>query len=171
VFWDEVMALRDLFKFEFFFSEKDVYREEIHQELAYRDPSWEERLDEGAEAVRDLLRRLRILRAHWSLRAFLEAYQVVADVLAIAEEPLDSKAAIDQSMALGKQYRLQNRIAAEESVSKVLFGSAFQLAKNRGLADEETIDQEVGAFGDEIRDVLRRVAVIESLATRRWAGH
>ena len=171
VFWGEVMALRDLLKFEFFFSEKDVYREEVHQELAHRDPAWEERLDEGAEAVRELLRRLRILRAHWSLRPFLEAYQVVADVLALAEDPLDSKVAIEQSMALGKQYRLQNRIAAEESVSQVLFGSAYQLAENRGLADEDTTAEEVRAFGDEIRDVLRRGAVIESLATRRWAGH
>ena len=165
------MALRDLFKFEFFFSEKDVYREEIHQELAFRDAGWESRLDEGAEAIRELLRKLRILRAHWSLRPFLEAYQVTADVLSIAEEPLDEKTAVERSMALGKQYRLQNRISAEESVSQVLFTSAYQLAKNRGLLDEACTVDERRAFGDEIRDVLRRVAVIESLATRRWAGH
>ncbi len=171
VFWDEVMALRDLLKYEFFFSEKDVYREQIHQELAHREPGWENRLDESAESVRQLLRELRILRSHWALRPFLEAYQVVADVLAIAGEPMEKKEAIDQSMALGKQYRLQNRIAAEESVSKVLFESAYQLAENRGLLDEECTAAELGAFGDEIRDVLRRIAVIESLATRRWVGH
>ncbi|MBT8203491.1 MAG: glycerol-3-phosphate 1-O-acyltransferase [Acidimicrobiia bacterium] len=170
-FWHEVMALRDLLKFEFFFSDKDVYREEIHQELAYRDPGWEARLDEGAESVRVLLRKLRILRAHWAVRPFLEAYQVVADVLALADGPLDSKTAIERSMALGKQYRLQNRIAAEESVSKTLFESAFQIAENRGLTEPGRSPDEIRAFGAEIRDVLRRVAVIESLATRRWAGH
>ena len=99
------------------------------------------------------------------------AYQVVADVLTIAEGPIDKKAVIEQSMLLGKQYRLQNRIAAEESVSQVLFASAFQLAENRGLLDEACTAEEHRAFGDEIRDVLRRVEVIESLATRRWAGH
>jgi glycerol-3-phosphate O-acyltransferase len=170
-FWDEVMALRDLLKFEFFFSEKDVYREQIHQELAHREPGWERRLGADGESMRELLRELRILRAHWAIRPFLEAYQVVADVLATAEEPMDKKAIIEKSMALGKQYRLQNRIAAEESVSKILFESAHQLAENRGLLDEDCTAQEIRAFGDEIRDVLRRIAVIESLATRRWAGH
>ena len=93
----------------------------------------------------------------------------VADVLAVAEEPIDRKTAIDRSLALGKQYRLQNRIAAEESVSKVLFESAHQLAGNRGLLDEECTADEIRGFGDEIRDVLRRIAVIDSLASRRWA--
>lgn len=171
VFWDEVMALRDLFKFEFFFSEKDVYREQIHQELTHREAGWERRLDEGPESIQELLRELRILRAHWALRPFLESYQVVADVLTIADEPLDEKAAIERSMALGKQYRLQNRIAAEESVSKILFESAYRLADNRGLLQEDCPKEEIRAFGDEIRDTLRRVAVSESLATRRWAGH
>ncbi|MBT8165418.1 MAG: glycerol-3-phosphate 1-O-acyltransferase [Acidimicrobiia bacterium] len=170
-FWDEVMAMRDLLKFEFFFSEKDVYREQIHQELAHREPGWEDRLDEHSESIRELLRVLRILRAHWAVRPFMEAYQVVADVLATAEAPMEKKEIIDQSMALGKQYRLQNRIAAEESVSKILFESALQLADNRGLLDEDRTSEEIRAFGDEIRDVLRRIAVVESLATRRWAGH
>ena len=44
-------------------------------------------------------------------------------------------------------------------------------AANRGLLSEDCPPEEVRAFGDEIRDVLRRVAVIDSLATRRWAGH
>ncbi len=170
-FWGEVMAMRDLLKFEFFFSEKDVYREQIHQELAYREPGWEGRLEDGGEPVRELLRELRILRSHWAIRPFMEAYQVVADVLATADGPMDKKQIIDKSMALGKQYRLQNRIAAEESVSKILFESAHQLAENRGLLDEECTPEEIRAFGDEIRDVLRRIAVIESLATNRWAGH
>ena len=171
VFWDEVMALRDLLKYEFFFSEKDIYREEIHQELAYRDAAWEDRLDGDAEPIRKLLRKLRILRSPWVVRPFMEAYQVVADVLAVAEEPVDRKTAIDRSLALGKQYRLQNRIGAEESVSKTLFESAYQLAENRGLLDDACAADEIRGFGDEIRDVLRRIAVIESLATRRWTGH
>jgi hypothetical protein len=55
-------------------------------------------------------------------------------------------------------------------VSKILFESAHQLAENRGLLDEDCTPEEIRAFGDEIRDVLRRIAVIEALATRRWAG-
>ncbi len=171
VFWDEVMGLRDLFKFEFFFSDKEVFREEIHQELAYRDQSWESRLDEGPDSARRLLASLTVFKAHWTLRPFLEAYQVVADLLTTAGEPLDEKQAVEQSLALGKQYRLQNRITTEESVSQVLFATAFKLAANRGLTQPDVAEADLKALSAEIRDVLRRVSVIDSLATRRRAGH
>ncbi len=171
VFWQEVMRLRDLFKFEFFFSDKDAFREEIHQELSHADDSWEARLAEGAEPTRELLRSVRVFKAHWALRPFLEAYQVVADLLTSADEPLDEKQVMEKSLALGKQYRLQNRITAEESVSHVLFATAYQLAANRGLTLPGVDRADLQALSSEIQDVLRRVSVIDSLATRRRAEH
>ncbi len=171
VFWNEVMRLRDLLKFEFFFADKNAFREEIHQELAYTDPDWESHLVAGQESARELLRSLRLYKAHWTLRPFLEAYQVVADLLASTDEPLEEKQVMEKSLALGKQYRLQNRIRAEESVSQTLFETAYKLAANRQLSASEAKPEDLEAFSQEIKDVLRRVAVIDSLATRRHAGH
>ena len=171
VFWSEVMRLRDLLKFEFFFSDKETFREEIHQELAHVDGAWEDRLTEGPDSAKEFLRGLRIFKAHWSLRPFLEAYQVVADLLAVADDPLDEKQVIEKSLSLGKQYRLQNRITTEESVSQVLFATAYELAVNRGLTLPDVEQNDLRAFSGEIQDVLRRVAVIDALATRRRAGH
>ncbi len=78
---------------------------------------------------------------------------------------------MEKSLALGKQYRLQNRITAEESVSQVLFATAYQLAANRGLTLPDADQTDLEALSAEIHDVLRRVSVIDSLATRRRAGH
>src|SRR5439155_984208 len=43
-FWDEAIRLRDLLKFEFFFAEKDAFREELREEVGLHDAQWESRL-------------------------------------------------------------------------------------------------------------------------------
>ena len=77
-FWDEVMSLRDLFKFEFFFSDKEEFRAEVYAEVAYHLPDWEDAIGEGHEAVLDLVRAFQPFTAHWVLRPFVEAYRVAA---------------------------------------------------------------------------------------------
>src|SRR5206468_5552144 len=63
-FWDEAMRLRDLLKFEFFFAEKDAFREELRAEIALHDPDWERRVADGPAAIQRLLRRFRPFSAH-----------------------------------------------------------------------------------------------------------
>src|SRR4029077_3340532 len=63
-FWDEAMRLRDLLKFEFFFADKESFREELHAEVRLHDPDWERQLAEGPEAIQALLRRFRPFSAH-----------------------------------------------------------------------------------------------------------
>jgi hypothetical protein len=40
MFWEEAMRLRDLFKFEFFFAEKERFREEVAEEIAPTTTRW-----------------------------------------------------------------------------------------------------------------------------------
>ncbi len=173
-FWEEVMRLRDLLKFEFFFSGKDAFREEVRQELDEQSPGWEERLASGPDGARSVLHQQRPLRAHWALRAFLEAYRVVGDELARRppDQAIDRKPFIQACLALGKQYRLQRRIAAEESVSQVLFGSALSLAENRDLLATDRPDSAVRRqqFAAEISAVLRRLDTVAALAEGRRRG-
>lgn len=174
VFWDQVMAMRDLLKFEFFFSDKDTFREEILQEVAHYDPGWETRLTGTPDEVRDLLRGFRLLTAPWVLRPFLEAYQVVADSLN-AHSPyveVDQRRFIAGCLGLGKQYRLQRKIATEESISQVLFKSALSLADNRDLLDidDETLGERRKAFAVEIQEALRRINAIDAMRAARRAG-
>ena len=173
-FWDEVMALRDLLKFEFFFPEKDEFRAEVEGELSYRREDWERAFSAGHDEVLDLVRSFHPYGAHWVLRPFLEAYRVVADGL----EALDYRADVDTKpflahcVELGKQYRLQHRIRSSESVSTVLFGTALKLAGNRGLldgGDEDRLEQR-RAFAAQIEQVIRGIDGIEAMAAARRAG-
>ncbi len=173
-FWDEVMALRDLLKFEFFFSDKDEYRDEIRAEIADHRPDWEQALAGGREEVLDLVRAFDPFSAHWVLRPFLDGYQVIADALVAHDyrEDIDEKPFLNECMALGKQYRLQHRIRSAESVSTVLFGTAMRLARNRGLLDAggpERLEQR-NASSTEISRMVRHIDAIEALAAAKRAG-
>jgi glycerol-3-phosphate O-acyltransferase len=174
VFWDEAYRLRNLLKFEFFFPDRDAFRTEVQEELALHDPAWRERLARGGAEVDRLLRRFKPFSAHRVLRPFLEAYQVVGDSLECLdpEAELDESAFLKQCLALGRQYRLQRRIGRAESVSRVLFQTALKLARNRGLteAGDAELARERRAFADELRDVLRRVDAVDTLAAARRAG-
>jgi len=174
-FWDEAARLRDLLKFEFFFAEKEIWRQELRRELSPHDPDWESRLDVGAHAIEDLLPALRPFHAHRILRPFLEAYRVAADALARLDpaQPVDEKALLQRCLALGRQYVLQHHVRSPESVSQVLFGNALRLARNRGLLAEsggEALREARRRFAEEIRDAIRRVDAVEALAQARRAG-
>jgi len=173
-FWKAAMRLRDLLKFEFFFADKETFRAELREELAFQDPDWEARLASGPEGAQLLIRGFRPYSAHRVLRPFLEAYQVVSENL--RRWPLDQPVVDDdfvkQCLDLGRQYHLRKRIHSTSSVSKVLFESGLKLARNRGLL--ETGDPELAAarerFHAEVRAAIRRVDVVDALAATRRAG-
>lgn len=173
-FWAEVMQLRDLLKFEFFFPEKEAFREEIRQELAYTAERWEDRLARGEIQAEELVRRSRPFSAHRALRPFLESYRVVADQLVRLDptQPFDEKRFLANCIGVGRQYKLQKRIHAADSISRVLFQTALRLARNRELLVEGDAGNGAArlAFAQEIHDVLRRVDIIVALAASRRAG-
>ncbi len=173
-FRDETMRLRDLFKFEFFFAEKEAFRREIHDEMQLQDPHWEEKLHASPEAGPEIVRRMRPFSAHRTLRPFLESYQVVSEILTRCdpEAPFDEARFLAECLGLGKQRLLQRRVHSGSSVSKVLFQTALKLARNRGLVDPGAPDLAMRrqAFAAEIRDALRRAEAVAALAASRRAG-
>ena len=78
-FWAEVMRLRDLFKFEFFYEATEEFHEGIKRELTYYDAEWEAKMGDRLYMVA-LLRNMTPLVAHCSLKPYIEAYRIVADV-------------------------------------------------------------------------------------------
>jgi len=168
------MSLRDLLKFEFFFTDKELFRGELRRELAERDPRWEDTLRAGPESIQALVRSFRPFNAHRVLRPFLEAYRVVADLLARqdAGAPLDKAKFLAACMGVGRQYHLQGRLHSTASISRVLFESALRLAENRGLLEpkQPELARWRSAFAQEIRDWLRRIDAIDALAASRRAG-
>ncbi len=170
-FEEESMRLRDLLKYEFFFAEKDAFKAELAAEVAFHAPDWEERLAKGE--VEDVVRRFKPFSSHRILRPFVDAWRTVADALLRHDEKVkvESGPFIDKCLALGKQYVLQKRVHSEESVSKVLFDTALKLAANRKLLEPgEGVGERRRAFAEQLKDVVRRLDAVESLAASRRAG-
>jgi glycerol-3-phosphate O-acyltransferase len=172
-FWRAAMALRDLFKFEFFFADKEVFRGELRRELAALDPDWEARLAGRPEAIQALVRQVRPFLAHRVLRPFLEGYRIVADHLEQCDPAaeLDEGRLVGDCAGLGRQYHLQRRIRSTASTSRVLLKTALRLADHRGLlAPGPDTRARRAALAEEIRAALRRVDAIDALAASRRAG-
>ncbi|HJY04646.1 MAG TPA: glycerol-3-phosphate 1-O-acyltransferase, partial [Streptosporangiaceae bacterium] len=112
-FWAEIAWLRDLLKFEFYFREREEHRREISAEMSRHDPSWESRLRSGAADA--LLAEMRPLVSQVIVRPFVEAYRLVADVLATEDvsagvDTLADDAEVTQrALGLGHQYVAQRR--------------------------------------------------------------
>jgi glycerol-3-phosphate O-acyltransferase len=167
-FWDEIARLRDLLKFEFYFRERDEHRREVAAEMARHDPAWESRLRSGPAAADELLAGMRPLVSHVVVRPFVEAYRLVADVLAHDVTVASDSEVVRKALGLGRQYVAQHRLRSSESVSALLFQTALQLARNRGLSEGEDLAARRAAFLAELRDLVRRLDRIEDLAIRRY---
>jgi glycerol-3-phosphate O-acyltransferase len=173
-FWEEIAELRDLLKFEFYFREREEHMAGIRTEMDRHDPGWESLLESGPVGVETLLSRMRPLVSHVVVRPFVEAYWLVADVLASDASggpcgPADEQAVIQRALGLGQQYVAQRRLRSSESVSVLLFQTALQLAANRGLlAGGEDVAVRRHAFLAELRGLRHRLDRVEDVAIRRY---
>jgi len=184
VFWTEIGWLRDLLKFEFYFRDRDEHRRGVREEMDRHDPDWEEHLRAGPAGADALLTRMRPLVSHLLVRPFVEAYRLVADVLAHDEPPSEGASAdgasaagasaddaevIRRALGLGRQYVAQRRLRSSEAVSVLLFQTALALMRNRGLLEGGSdLAERRSVFLAELRDLLKRLDRIEDLAIRRY---
>jgi glycerol-3-phosphate O-acyltransferase len=167
VFWDEVDYLRDLFKFEFFYSPTEEFHQQIRDELARYGVDWQNLITQGSIGFQMMLTQLTPLVSHVTLLTYGEAYSVVSDLLARMEpgESLEEQECITQALKLGKQAYLQRRISSESSIGKLLFKNGYQLLANRNLTQGggEDIKEQRANMALEMRDVLRRIEVIRAI--------
>jgi glycerol-3-phosphate O-acyltransferase len=165
--WEGSLRLRDLLKFEFFFSSKREFDAEVRAEAEIAFPGWDESSLATAE-VMDALRDAPFVLAHRILGPFIEAYAVLAERLAAADPsaPVDQDALIAESVGVAQQKVLQRTLRSPESVSKDLFRGAVKLADNRGLLEpgEAEVARRRAAFATEMDDAVRRVAVLRAIA-------
>ena len=67
------------------------------------------------------------------LRPFIEAYEIVADVLRDAAPDISEKDLTKLALGVGGQYIAQNRVRSNESVSALLFATARQVVADQNL--------------------------------------
>ena len=134
-FFTRAEELRELFKFEFYFPRRADYRTEVEGRVRDRFPEWEDLVRSDETGVRAALDRVQPLIAHGVLRSFVDAYRVMASVLATAGDDAveDSSGFLAQCLKTGKQELLQGRVFSPESISKSLYATGLKLADYRDL--------------------------------------
>ncbi len=164
-FWAEIISLRDIFKFEFFYPDMETYRAEIEAEIERHDAGWKSKLAAGQG--REILTEMKPLVSHAVLRPFAEAYTIIAEVLRQKPNgPIDEKEVTAEALKLGKQSYLQRKITSEESIGKLMFSNGFQLAKNRGLVPDTELDTKAArnAFARDVTDIAKRLRTVREIA-------
>ncbi len=167
-FFARAGELRELFKFEFYFPRRANYRSAIESRVRDRFNDWENALRLGEGGVRDALAAVQLLVAHAVLRSFVDAYRVVASILAGAgEEAIEDEAGfLAQCLKTGKQLLLQGQVFSAESISKSLYQTGLKLANYRGLlaANRAAARQD---FHQEFRRINHRLDEILAITLAR----
>jgi glycerol-3-phosphate O-acyltransferase len=167
-FWTQVMRLRDLLKFDFYFAGSAEFREHVAEELSWTD-DWQARVVGGEEQVNELLRVKSPLLAGAMLRPFFEAYWIVAEALRDAPAQLDEKELTNRALGLGNQYVAQNRVRNNESVSALLFATARQVAADQHLLEPAPdLAERRLAFRNELRAILRDMDQVERISLEQF---
>ncbi len=154
-FFARTSDLRELFKFEFYFPRRGDYRAEIESRARDRFDDWE-------HSTASVFKENQLLVGHSMLRSFVEAYRIVASVLAAAGgDAVDDKSGfLSQCLKTGKQELLQGRVFSAESISKTLYETGWKLASYRGLIAANQADarrdflKEFRRINDRLDEIL-----------------
>ncbi|MGI6798368.1 glycerol-3-phosphate 1-O-acyltransferase [Gordonia sihwensis] len=165
----EVLRIRDLLKFEFFFPAKQEFLHRLGAEMDLLAPGWrtDRRTKEWVHAA--LLASTGQLFARRTLQTFFDAQLVVATrLVALGSEELDKEEVLTECLGLGRQLSLQGVVHSKDSVSRELYDGAYRLADNRGAVHGDSASEVASrrrAWLDEVEEMrcrLARIAEIEA---------
>lgn len=127
----EVLNLRDLYKFEFFYKPTAEFLREVQLEAQQRYPDWAS----GEHSLQKLLRNRPPRFGHAILRSITESYLIIAvALLELGAQPVgERRKFIARLMAQGRQMLLRRTISCESSVSQDLFATGLRLAEHLQL--------------------------------------
>ena len=134
-FWEEIMELRNLFKFEFFYTNKAKFSSEIEEELNRFDKNWRAIISDPKKDVSEILKKQNLYVSRALLLTYLEADKVVCHTLNNWDEDdvLKKGEFLELCMFKGKELHWQSRITRLDSVSKPFLENAFLFAENAKL--------------------------------------
>ncbi|SPM31623.1 Glycerol-3-phosphate O-acyltransferase, partial [Mycobacterium terramassiliense] len=169
-FWTQAMRLRDLLKFDFYFADSATFRDHIAEELTWHD-DWEAHVAAGGDEIEAMLFAKRPLMSDAMLRVFFEAYEIVADVLRDAPAGVAQKELTSLALGVGRQHVAQTRVRSSESVSTLLFATAYQVVVDQDLIEpaDDLADRRT-AFRREMRDILHDSDYVGRIARKQFVA-
>ncbi|MEM9820116.1 MAG: HAD-IB family hydrolase [Bacteroidota bacterium] len=166
-FWSEIMELRNLFKFEFFYSRKAQFSDEIELNLNGIDPEWNQHVQEDTYDLQELLNQQKLLVAPVILNTYIEAYRVIIHALISWDpnRPFDEETFINNCLYLGEEMQWQGSIQRIESVSKPFLVNGLRLIRNRDLIptpkDQKT--EILQNFDQQLQELSQRIKTLQSI--------
>jgi putative phosphoserine phosphatase/1-acylglycerol-3-phosphate O-acyltransferase len=169
------MFLRDLFKFEFFYSNKEQFVDEIENSLNFLSDDWEQLIMNPNSKALHLLEEQKILIAPVVLYNYIEAYRVVAFALQKWDPAqfFSEKLFLEKCIFLGEEMHWQGRIQRLDSVSKPFLTNGIRLVKNYNLipTSESPKTEEIAAFIKQLDEVARRIRILQEITISRPATY
>jgi putative phosphoserine phosphatase / 1-acylglycerol-3-phosphate O-acyltransferase len=172
LFWTEIMALRDFFKFEFFYAVKEVFTSEIETELEFMLHNWEEKIFDHGNDILEILKSQKILVAPVILNNYVEAYRVVAHGLKIWDTHVhfEESKFVDYCLFLGEEMHWLGQIKRIEAVSKPFLQNGIRLAENlKCIPDQHNHKKhEIDNFNNQIENIAERVNKLQNFTLDKY---
>ena len=166
-------AWRDLLKFEFFFSEKAEFEEEIAAEARLLHPGISMMVS-GRALPPSVLEGSTFLVAHRILTPFLEAYRVLAERLAALppDKAVDRKVLLAECLSAFRESAQQGQLRHPESASREILANGLALAANRGLLGpgDAGLQERRQALAAELAEAVGALGAIGELDARLRLG-
>lgn len=164
-FWLEIMELRDMFKFEFFYSNKAKFTEEIESELYFINPQWEVYFQKEDADVLEILENQNIVMSQVVLSTYIEAYSVVGHALKTLDKgrKYDDKQLLTTCLFRGEEMHWKGDIHRVESVSKPFILNGIRLVQNRNLipTDGDRKTRAINSYLDSLKDMARQMKIVQ----------
>ena len=166
-FWEEIMNLRNLFKFEFFYTNKAKFSLEIEEELQRFDKNWRDILSDPKKDVGEILKKQNLFISRALLLTYLEADKVVCHTLNNwdEEDPFNQEEFLELCMFKGKELHWQSKITRLDSVSKPFLSNAYRFAENAGLGlkNQKINTKGLEAWMAKLDDLTERLTYLEEI--------
>lgn len=142
-FWQQILALRKLFKFEFFFSKKLDFINEIEENLKALSVNWPHLINSELTEKKDFLSLQKTLIAPVVLQNYVEAYRVVAYALKDRDASIafNEKEFINDCVFISEELHWQGIIQRVEAVRKPFLINGIRLVQNLDLIPTVTDDK------------------------------
>ncbi|MFT6359224.1 MAG: putative phosphoserine phosphatase/1-acylglycerol-3-phosphate O-acyltransferase [Saprospiraceae bacterium] len=170
-FWTEVMNLRDLFKFEFFYSKKSIFTEEIEQNLTFLKADWQDYFFKQDTDVKAFMENQSLVISPVVLYSYIDAYRVVAYALQSWDTAyvFDEKKFMDNCLFLGEEMHWQGRIQRLGSVSKPFLLNGIRFVKHLEIipSAENPQRERIDQLLTKLNDVANRVKLLQGITLQR----
>lgn len=166
-FWEEIMELRSLFKFEFFYSRKLQFSDEIEANLEILSKNWLELIESPKSKKIAFFEEQDLIVAPVVLYSYIEAYRVVIHALLTwnPENKFEEKAFIESCLFLSEEMHWQGRIQRVGSVSKPFLLNGIRLAQNLNLIPnkDNPKKREIEAFLAQLNQISDRIQWLQGV--------